>query len=435
MQTTNPFIKNWLILAVSSLAGAGIYSLPPVLFRGPYFKEILPVEAIFASSLVIHVNLSVLVWMLACGAMLWSQFYQEKYHLLYKSAFYAAAAGMLAMLLSPLVGELNPLKNNYIPVLQNPFFFMGLALFGLGIALQLQLTIISCYKKITNPNIFGLYVAAIITAIAALCFVIAGLNAPEFNYANPTEFYEALFWGGGHILQASYTSLLVVVWFMLLEASGYKNPLKARFIYVLFVINLLFCLPAPFFYLAADSYALFAKHMRDTLGFVPVIAGLAVIYAVLTGKRAQIPLTAKNAALLPFLLFSIALFAYGGVLAYMISGANVTIPAHYHGSIVGISIAFMGLVYHVMPQVGIAVPSGIMARMQPFIYGIGQSMHITGLAVMGGYGALRKDAASSQNIDTILGKALFFSGGSFAILGGLLFVVLAIKSLCKNRVK
>jgi len=60
-------------------------------------------------------------------------------------------------------------------------------------------------------------------------------------------------------------------------------------------------------------------------------------------------------------------------------------------------------------------------------------MHISGLAWMGGYGALRKDALSSHNVDTVMGKLLFFSGGSLAILGGILFVVIALQSIFKNK--
>ncbi len=31
---------------------------------------------------------------------------------------------------------------------------------------------------------------------------------------------------------------------------------------------------------------------------------------------------------------------------------NVTIPAHYHGSVVGITIAFMNFVYWLLPKLG-----------------------------------------------------------------------------------
>ena len=157
MQKTNEFVKKWLILAVMAIAGAGIYSLPPVIFRGPVFKDILPVEAIFASSLVIHVDLSVLVWLLAIGGMLWSQFYDNKYHLFYKSAFYTAAVGTALIALSPLTGKLNPLKNNYIPVFQNPVFFIGLSLFASAVALQIIITLLSTRRMLKNPLGFGIF--------------------------------------------------------------------------------------------------------------------------------------------------------------------------------------------------------------------------------------------------------------------------------------
>lgn len=426
MHTHNSLVKNWLVLAVSSLAIAGVYSLPPVIFRGSFFKNILPIEAIFASSLVVHVDLSVLVWMLAISGMLWSQFYNDKHQLFYKSAFYSAAIGMALIAISPLTGNLNPLKNNYIPVLQNATFFIGLSLFVSGITLHVILSILRYKQMKITPIGFGLSVSAMITAIAFICFIIAGVQSPQFDYSDPTLFYEFIFWGGGHILQMSYTTTLIVAWFILVEACGYKNPLPRKYIYILFIINLLSCLTAPFFYISSDNSTwIFATHMRIFPGISSFIAGITILYTVLR----QNCIHKDVEGLKPFLILSIVLFGYGGVLAYMISGTNVTIPAHYHGSIVGITLAFMGVVYHFMPKVGYHTPTGFIAKIQPYIYGIGQAMHITGLAIMGGYGALRKDAASSQNIDTILGKTLFFSGGSFAILGGLIFVVVIFKAM------
>lgn len=425
MQNTNSLVRNWLVLAVSAIAGAGIYSLPPVIFRGPMFKDILPVEAIFASSLVVHVDLSVLVWMLAMGSMLLSQFADSRYNIFYKSSFYAAVLGTLLVALAPLTGNLSPLKNNYIPVLQNPVFFMGLGLFVTSIVMHILLSITAYKKMLSTPIGYGIYIAALTILVAVVCFIIAGVKAPAFDYTDPTSFYEFLFWGGGHILQMSYTTLVMVAWFILLEASGYKNILPQRLMYILFGINLLVCLPAPFFYLSENHTTIFAAHMRHALGLSPLVAGIAVIYSIISSKRNK----ESECQLAPFIILSILLFGYGGALAYMISGTNVTIPAHYHGSIVGITIGFMGLVYYFMPKVGFRRPTGLAARTQPYVYGVGQAMHITGLAVMGGYGALRKDAASSQNIDTMLGKALFFSGGSLAIAGGIMFVVVIFMAM------
>jgi heme/copper-type cytochrome/quinol oxidase subunit 1 len=113
----------------------------------------------------------------------------------------------------------------------------------------------------------------------------------------------------------------------------------------------------------------------------------------------------------------------------LISGSTVTVPAHYHGSIVGITIAFMGVTYHLLPQLGFARVSGRLARWQPGIYGCGQLMHITGLAWSGGYNVARKSAAAERGIEQIAGMGLMGFGGLVSIVGGVTFLLLVYRSL------
>ena len=116
----------------------------------------------------------------------------------------------------------------------------------------------------------------------------------------------------------------------------------------------------------------------------------------------------------------------------MIEGINVVIPAHYHGSIVGVTLAFMGLTYFLLPRLGFGRPEGRMAHWQPYIYGGGQLMHITGLAWSGGYGVQRKTAGAAQgleNLPEIAGMPLMGMGGLVAIIGGILFLVVAINAM------
>lgn len=80
---------------------------------------------------------------------------------------------------------------------------------------------------------------------------------------------------------------------------------------------------------------------------------------------------------------SFTLFALGGVLGYLIQGVNVVIPAHYHGSTVGVTLAFMGLAYVLLPSLGFARAEGSMAIWQPYVYGFGQLVHVLGLARSG----------------------------------------------------
>jgi heme/copper-type cytochrome/quinol oxidase subunit 1 len=69
---------------------------------------------------------------------------------------------------------------------------------------------------------------------------------------------------------------------------------------------------------------------------------------------------------------------------------------------------------------------------QPWLYGVGQLLHITGLVWSGGYGVQRKVAGAEQVLRSsgeVAGMALMGAGGLLAIVGGLLFVVVVLKAI------
>jgi heme/copper-type cytochrome/quinol oxidase subunit 1 len=158
---------------------------------------------------------------------------------------------------------------------------------------------------------------------------------------------------------------------------------------------------------------------------------LGLLLAIALIRRRTLP---RDEALCPqyrALAASLTLFAAGGVLAMAISGVNTIIPAHYHGSIVGVTLALMGLTYHLLPTLGLSLPAGRMARVQPWIYGSGQLLHIGGLAVSGAMGIQRKTAGTAQGLDTFGAKAamgVMGIGGLLAIVGGVLFVLVVIQA-------
>jgi len=132
------------------------------------------------------------------------------------------------------------------------------------------------------------------------------------------------------------------------------------------------------------------------------------------------------------LLPSMLLFVAGGVIGLTIDGSNVKIPAHYHGCIVGVTLALMGIVYRLLPELGYRAPSGRMAVIQPWLYGGGQLLHIIGLVWSGGYGVQRKVAGAEQVLRSsgeIGGMALMGLGGLLAIVGGLLFALVVIRAM------
>ena len=132
------------------------------------------------------------------------------------------------------------------------------------------------------------------------------------------------------------------------------------------------------------------------------------------------------------LVSSLVLFAAGGALGFMITGLDIVIPAHYHGTTVGVTIAFMGLTYYLLPRLGFGPLPVRMATVQPYLYGGGQLIHIIGLAWTGGYGVQRKTAGLAQGLDRlgeIIGMGLMGLGGLISVVGGLLFLIVAYKSM------
>jgi heme/copper-type cytochrome/quinol oxidase subunit 1 len=116
----------------------------------------------------------------------------------------------------------------------------------------------------------------------------------------------------------------------------------------------------------------------------------------------------------------------------MIAGLDIVIPAHYHGATVGVTIAFMGITYYLLPRLGFGPLPPRLTFWQPYLYGGGQLMHIVGLAWTGGYGVQRKTAGLAQGLDRageIAGMGLMGFGGLLSVIGGLLFLVVAWTSM------
>jgi heme/copper-type cytochrome/quinol oxidase subunit 1 len=131
------------------------------------------------------------------------------------------------------------------------------------------------------------------------------------------------------------------------------------------------------------------------------------------------------------LVWSLVLFVAGGILGALIAGVNTIIPAHYHGSIVGVTLALMGLAYHLLPELGFGRPGGRMARIQPVLYGAGQLVHIGGLAASGALGIQRKTAGAAQGLEGVWTKAfmgIMGLGGLLAVVGGILFVLVVLRA-------
>ena len=426
----------WLFLGLAALVIGGLFTILIVLARIPLFAKIIPWVDFFRTALVVHVNLTVLVWFLAFAGVFWSYNSANRCQRCGWIALILASLGTLIITVSPFTGESHPLLNNYVPVLQSPIFFIGLGIFGLGICLLVVRALLTSWTiidKISGEVVlrFGLFIAVVASlfAIGALILSYLGINEGFEGQA----YYDRLFWGSGHIIQFSHTQLMLVAWLWLASVSGASLRLSPRVALILFILGLSPVLMVPIIYLLFDvssgNHLFWFMHLMKyggALAAVPI--GLATILAMLENWRPTPGFEVERNAL----LFSVLLFGVGGIIGFMIKGSNVTIPAHYHGSIVGVTLAFMGITYHLLPTLGFREVRRQAAKWQPGIYGIGQLMHIIGLAWSGGYGVQRKTTGLEQGLEQfeqIAGIGLMGLGGLISIIGGVMFLVIVYLSI------
>lgn len=429
---------NWLLLGVSSLVLSGLFAILIVLSRTPYVQDLIPWVDFFHTALVVHVDLSVLVWFLAFAGVFWSLNTAARGTNLAKLALMLCMIGTAVIATAPFMGAGNPIMSNYIPVLLDPVFLAGLLIFGLGFALLILRGLlmpapVGVWMNGVAALRFGINTSVIAAALAVMAFIWSYFGIPEFTTGK--EYFEVLFWGGGHVLQFMHTQLVLVAWLWLASATGAEPRISPRAVLFLFAWGLVSVFFAPLIYLAhdvtsAEHRVLFTWLMAfgGSLASLPI--GLAVVLALAAARWRG--MSASGHAERAALAFSILLFGLGGIIGFMITGSNVTVPAHYHGNITAITLAFMGLTYHLLPRLGYREVSGRVAVIQPYVYGMGQLLHVTGLAWSGGHGVQRKTAGAAQGLQSvqeIAGMALMGLGGLIAIIGGVLFLIVVFRAI------
>jgi cytochrome c oxidase subunit I len=439
-----PLARAWLWLGLLALIGSGLFSVLLVAARTPGLNAWLPAGDFFRVALVVHVDLSVLVWFVAIAGLLWSTNQRAApspaVALPGWLALVLCAGAALAMALAAFVDPGMPVMANYIPMLESGMFRAAVTLFGAGALLLVGQTLarpapVGLALDGAGALRFGLHASVVAAAVALLAF---GWSLAVVPTDLPAKaYYEILFWGGGHALQFTWTLLMLVAWLALAQACGGRVPLSPRVVLLLFALALAGVFGTPLAYLMHDVGTVEHRDMHTWgMRFGGGLAILPLALAVLLAMASRRRLAAVQRPLRAALLASMLLFVAGGLIGLAIQGNNVKIPAHYHGCIVGVTLALMGVVYHLLPQLGWRAPEGRLAVAQPWLYGTGQLLHIVGLVWSGGYGVQRKVAGSEQVLRSsgeVAGMGLMGLGGLLAIVGGLLFVVIVLRAMRPRR--
>ena len=201
-----------------------------VLSRMPGSESFFPWVDFFRTALVVHVDQSVLIWFLAMAGVVWSLVIpaDSRWLMVQRGAFWLALAGTLGIALSAFVGDGAPLMNNYVPVLQRPFFFWSHRHIWSGYSASVRVGVHQHQEYLcrqmgvcTCPVLLAMTISfAVIMSLLAL--VTAWLQMPSGVAGQ--AYYEYLFWGAGHTLQFAYTQLLLLAWLLLALRSGVVVP-------------------------------------------------------------------------------------------------------------------------------------------------------------------------------------------------------------------
>jgi hypothetical protein len=427
-------LKGWALLAIGSLAIAGLLALVLGLSRTPKIGDWFPSgQHFFYRALVTHVVLSFEVWYLAALGALTVLVAPAGPAWVGRTALGLGIGGVLLLLVPALADTGEPSLNNYVPVVIHPLFYAGLAMHAAGVALACG-RVLPLARSQPGPVVWGIITAAVAYLLACFCFFLAWVLIPpatELALLN-----ERLFWGGGHVLQIVNTCIVMVAWQMLCERHAGVGPLSPMLSRACFSALLLFALASPAIYAKADVLGLahrqaFTDLLWYGLPLPPLVMGAGLAFRLLKGRRDW-----RSPAFLSLVL-SLVLFGVGGFFGFFLGVADTRTPSHYHAVIGGVQLGLMGVfLVAFLPAVGRSIGTGRGVRWQFHLYGWGQLVHALGFFMAGAAGVARKTAGAAQGLDSVWKKVamgVVGMGTGLAVLGGVIFVWMVLARLLKRE--
>ncbi|MBW2712217.1 MAG: hypothetical protein JRC77_00535, partial [Deltaproteobacteria bacterium] len=362
-----------------------------------------------------------------------------------RNAVFITGFGLLLMLAGSAVPNATPVLANYVPTIDHGLFQSGQVIFGLGIfASLLDRRLFSRNTdaqadsslpcEIPPAAAAGLRAAAITLILAAVTFVCSWLRQPQG--VEVTVYYELLSWGGGHVLALVCVLAMVSVWLILLTQSLGESPVSEQTAILLFGCMVLPWFIAPFLTVNGTWTSNYRTGFTDLMrwGIFPVVTIFFILcmssLVRATKEKRVAPVQLLTDVRISGFLASSLLTFVGFSIGASISGSNTMIPAHYHASLGGITVAFMAVTYMLFEAFGVCIRSKLLkvvAAWQPALYGVGMAMFAAGFMWAGANGMGRKlygAEQASRGLAETLGLGIMGIGGLISIVGGLLYLTI-----------
>lgn len=368
-----------------------------------------------------------------------------------------------------------PLLTSYAPLQSSPEFYLGAILFILG-AVIAALPFFWCIwqekrenKGKTLPLVtFGAFITGIIAVEALLGGLVTYVPTYLWRIGVVAEidaaWYRHMYWIIGHGSQQINLLAMITVWYFMTYLTAGAEVVSEKISRAAFILYLFFINMGAAHHLMADPVLSSQWKMWNTSYAVygAVIASLIHAFAIPAGLEAGrrkrglggdtwfgwLKTAPWHDPGFSATAWSIILFGFLGGITGVLMGQmqlntlrhnTMAVPGHFHGTVaVGTTLAFMGLLYYVIKLFfNKDWVFEKLARLQPHLYA--GAMSITAMAMMEAgiaYGSPRRDPVTVSIPGTDFSfaaaepmYALLGISAIFAVLAGVIFIVVAVGSL------
>lgn len=424
-------VMAWLGLALLAFAVAAAFGLALLVLRLPGIGgEAAP--ALLRASLVLHALLATTVWFLALASAVWVLAAGGGRYSFRWTIWGVAAAGVASLALTPIAQPGPALFANYAPVIDSPLFFAGLLAVVVASAL--------CALDYLRPR-RGLVAQLVMqpapqaATAAALCALAAAVSAAlpivALHGRRVVGYAELVSWGGGHLVQFAFALLLVAAWCVLVPAA-LPGRNGRRGLGVLLAIQTLVAIGGLGLHVFSIDSPEYRKGFTWLMSVGAWIAPLPLgLWLLATFGRWRATVDAPTAL---GVTLSALLFVIGCSLGILIRADNVMVAAHYHGTVGGVTLASMLLIYHWLHRWGAPVAS---KRVTGAIFGLSGGGMLVSIAGLAGAGAMGwpRDLVSvpfaELNGEMLAATVVSGFGTTLAMLGAVMFAWLALRGLRK----
>lgn len=445
-------VFGWLLYAISVAGVAGTLAFLVAMTRTPGVR-LLPSARAFQVMLIAHVTFALTIWLLTFISSVWAFVAAQSGIALNRTASWGgmamALAGTAIISVPIFMFQGEAVTTDYVPLLDTPLFFVGYVTFLLGIGISAATYLFGVARRDRAAGPLSLPAYAMACAAVAALVAIAALGAAALrlgigaNGAEPAQYYQAMFWGMGHSLQYANTGTMVAAWYVLIGVFLGEPRINTRFAKGLFTLFALFPLatPVPYFLydpITVPQHKWWGIALDSGLSLPVMLLGPLLLVWVWRARSGSLGAWLKR---MPWseprvmaFAFSAALFAFGLSIHPAARQGTLRTPAHYHSVVVGgVTVAFMGLAYHILTKVNRPVAWRRIAAIQPYLFALGLMGLVAGLLGAGDLGAPRKtyDAAVSSAA-WLKPMVVMGAGAAVAALGGSLFVAVVLWSLLRK---